>query len=358
MAQSLIYNTATLPLTKFLASSARPLHLTIADVPLSYISRDINISRVNQTELLSNLDRCDSVSISLVHGWHGDVSISSSLVSLMSVLSRNKNMKAVQLVDGSEGHSFHQETMQAYLAEMLREMARESAWNALEEFQINVKHLLPSEATDCGKTLWRQQNFWSTLKRLSVVGPTSFLDHIFRDVGLLSNLVSLKVRCAAPYGSLTHVSGIADSPFLQLSRLRELELELEGSQVRINYFANPNLRRWKCHSLETITPRPVEQHVKFERTPEAIANLVKLCPMLQQVEIDVGDLSNLWNGCAIAGIDVDVQVYSVLASLARLSRLRKLRLFPPYCEKAYSYLPTARYRQPLSDEQASKSSTI
>ena len=166
--------------------------------------------------------------------------------------------------------------------------------------------------------------------------------------------MSLKLRFTAPRGKLKQVPEITQPPFLQLKNLREVELELVGSQLRSTYFANGKLRRWKCRSLESTSPWLEVPFVKLERTPDEVTSLVNLCPMLEEVELNVGMISNLWNGHAISGIDVDVQVYSVLGSIARLPRLRKLRLFPPYCANMYRDYSTAQFRQPLDDEQAIK----
>ena len=102
--------------------------------------------------------------------------------------------------------------------------------------------------------------------------------------------------------------------------------------------------------------RPGDQRrVKFERHPEDISTLETLCPLLEHLELDVGDLSTLWHPTAIPGIDVDVVVYRVLSALARL-RLKSLRLFPSYIkgDPLDSGWPAPPFRQPVSDEQAVK----
>lgn len=73
-------------------------------------------------------------------------------MSLESVLASSKNMKAVQLVDGTRNEMLHLEMMPAYISEMLHETAADTAWKALEELQVNVMHLLPIEAQESGQS--------------------------------------------------------------------------------------------------------------------------------------------------------------------------------------------------------------
>ena len=150
MTDSLICHTATLPLTKFLTTFPRALHLTIADVPLSYVPGNASFSR-KKREFLSILDRCESVSIRINH-WSNPLAPPPCQMSLESVLASSKNMKAVQLVDGTRNEMLHLEMMPAYISEMLHETAADTAWKALEELQVNVMHLLPIEAQESGQS--------------------------------------------------------------------------------------------------------------------------------------------------------------------------------------------------------------
>jgi hypothetical protein len=291
MPDSLICHTDTLPLTKFLTTFPRALHLTIGDAPPSYAPGNTSFSR-EQTELLFILDRCESVSIRINH-WSNSLTRPPCPMSLESVLASSKNIRAVHLVDGNRNETLHLETMPAYISKILRQTATDTAWKALEELQVNVMHLLPIEAQESGQSFWQQQELWSRLRRLSVDGPAQSFDRLFHHAGSLLSLVSLKLRFTAPPDRLEQVPEITPSPFLQLNNLREVELELVGSQLRSTYFANGKLRRWKCYSQENTSPWPGSPFVKLERTPDEVASLVNLCPMLEEVELNVGMISNL-----------------------------------------------------------------
>lgn len=72
---------------------------------------------------------------------------------------------------------------------------------------------------------------------------------------------------------------------------------------------------------------------------------------LEKLELNVGSLSNLWHPTAVAGVDVDVEVYRLLDILKLFKRLRVLRLFPSYWTSRHGIL---HFEQPVSDEQAVK----
>jgi hypothetical protein len=322
----------------------RPLHLTLADVSLRSIPNDIILPWLRKNFPLI-LDRCESISVSLdqcsMPSTHG----SSNLLSLKSVLASSKHIKAVRLVDYDNDMLPYLEKLPVYSSSMLDQTATEPAWKALEELQINVTHLLPVEAKSSGLCFWQQQGNWSTLRRLYVEGrPTSF-GPLFCHAKSLSSLVSLKLRFTASRAGFNQVPvpEIVNFPFMELETLREVELELSGTQIRPTYLINPNLRRWSCRSAVP--------YVKLGRPPGEVVSLVNLCPMLEEVEIPVGMISNLWNGHAISGVDVDVQVYGVLGTLAKLPQLRKLRLFPPYRADTYRDDSTSQFRQPLDDDE-------
>lgn len=62
---------------------------------------------------------------------------------------------------------------------------------------------------------------------------------------------------------------------------------------------------------------------------------------------------NLWHPTAIAGVDVDVDVYAMLETLSScFTRLETLRLFPSYWQSTVASAGYLHFQQPVSDDQA------
>lgn len=277
-------------------------------------------------------------------------------MSLKDALSNVKCLRALQFLDRN-AHPRRYEVIQTAVHELLIEITQTRAWKTLEEFQIDCRLFLLQDAPSSWDSLWLGNEVGENLRRLSVRGSAGTFAQLTILVNSLKNLVSLRFHCYATYGGLQQIPNGSESPFSHLKNLRELELDHVTSQIPLAYIANPNLRRLRVHSSDNMFRRPTELRAdKFERSPEEVSTLKTLCPLLEHLELDVGDLSSLWHPTAIVGVDVDVQVYRLLNSLAKLPALTRLRLFPSYLkgDPHRTGWPRPPFCQPLSDEQAIK----
>lgn len=139
------------------------------------------------------------------------------------------------------------------------------------------------------------------------------------------------------------------------AHLRKRE-EVEG----LTYINLPKLKsleiRYISHylSIERIVPKRVEhlriQHHRNETlTTQDILYIAKQAPGLRTLELNTGALTNLWHPTAIAGVDIDMEIYRVLDALSNLKHLEVLRLYPSYWQSTSGYL---HFAQPVADEQA------
>lgn len=178
------------------------------------------------------------------------------------------------------------------------------------------------------------------LERLSVSNAGN-CERILRIASKLHNLQALRLDCLDEnlYHRHIHNHDFEGLPYLNLPKLRSLD---------IRYVT-------KYLSIKHILPTQIE-HFRIEYHSGQMSSydmqwMSTHAPNLTCLELDVGSLDNLWNPTAVAGVDVEVEVYSRLHALTLFPQLRTLRLFPTY----FSNTAQSRiFRQPLLDEQAIK----
>jgi hypothetical protein len=115
--------------------------------------------------------------------------------------------------------------------------------------------------------------------------------------------------------------------FASLPKLRSLHIEGIRKQIPIENIAGASLTSLKLHR----NPRPnYPDKAVSQLSPGDLTKLAILAPQLRCLQLDIGNISKLWNSTSIPGVDVEVELYSWFAALADLKHLRTLRLFPPY----------------------------
>lgn len=178
------------------------------------------------------------------------------------------------------------------------------------------------------------------LERLSVSGAGD-CDRILRIAHRLHNLRALRLDCTDEglYHRHVHNHDFDGLPYLRLPHLRSLDIRYVTKYLSIQHVLPAQLEHFR-----------IEYH-SGQMSSYDMQWMAKHAPKLTCLELDVGSLNNLWNPTAVAGVDVDVEVYSRLHALTLFPQLRTLRLFPTYfCNTAQSRV----FRQPLLDEQAIK----
>lgn len=179
-----------------------------------------------------------------------------------------------------------------------------------------------------------------SLKRLSLRGA-DFCSAGLKIVSQLENLESLRLNSSIDRIFHAHLRNHAFEglPYLRLPKLRSLGIRYISRYLSIEHIIPPNIRHLR-----------IEYHNRTEKlTPFALRWIARNAPHLECLELNAGTLANLWHPTAVAGVDVDVEVYGVLEALSRFKNLHTLRLFPSYWQSALGYL---HFAQPVTDEQA------
>lgn len=136
------------------------------------------------------------------------------------------------------------------------------------------------------------------------------------------------VRTAEAVSPRTTQFGI---DFTCLPKLADLELEGLCNHVPVENFVAPTLRALRMHAphsqASTLGPRS-------QRSSSDLAKIAVIASKLTHLELDLGNIENLWHNTAIPGVDVDMDIYNLFATLARLKSLQTLRLFPSYISRA------------------------
>jgi hypothetical protein len=119
--------------------------------------------------------------------------------------------------------------------------------------------------------------------------------------------------------------------FSCLPSLTDLEIQGMCNHVPVEHFVTENLRRLRIHTPHShASTLPALS----QRSSTDIALITKLAPHISLLEIDIGNIDNLWHSMSVPGVDIDMDIYRILAALSQLRSLHTLRLFPPYVTKA------------------------
>jgi len=178
------------------------------------------------------------------------------------------------------------------------------------------------------------------LRRLSLVGA-GLCSAALKVISQLSNLQSLRLN--SPLDRIFHAHltnhGFEGLPYLHLPHLQSLEIRYISRYLSIEHIVPKTVRHLR-----------IEYHNRNERlTPYDLRWIAGHAPNIECLEIDTGPLANLWHPTAVAGVDVDMEVYSMFGALSSFKNLRTLRLFPSYWQSLAGNL---HFVQPVADEQA------
>ena len=209
----------------------------------------------------------------------------------------------------------------------------------LEELHLNF------QSYDSGTTLDRLGAAiicLPRLRRLSVDGSAT-CDIILSIVQQLKRLESLRLNSEITRIFHAHLRNhsFEGLPYQRLPHLNRLELRYISRYLSIEHIIPQGLTHLR-----------IEYQNRSERlTPYNLNWIAKTCPHLECLELDIGALTNLWHPTAVAGVDIDMDVYRMLDALSKFKNLRRLRLFPSYWESRAGYL---YFAQPVDDMQAIK----
>ena len=233
----------------------------------------------------------------------------------------------------------------------------------LEEFHANDVLLQESNVTSGVASCFHAVQ-WSSLRRLSLSGRAMVEDVFPRVASRLENLERLHLKSPNPQSFLFAVGLVGSaydnsvrvkahpeleaSPFLKLIKLTELTLDGVSAALPIEYIAQSSLENLCLHLRETL----ITVKTKGCRSVEDLRLLNTLAPSITQLQLDIGDIDNLWHPTAVLGVDVAPDLYQILNAITSFSRLKSLRLFPKYIANGTQRDRSPRYKQPLSDEQA------
>ncbi|OAG43522.1 hypothetical protein AYO21_02108 [Fonsecaea monophora] len=208
---------------------------------------------------------------------------------------------------------------------------------------------------------------WANLRRLAIEWTfyPSMNDFIYSCAPRLSHLQALRLDAfrkrhyheACSYvsdGEDNSLGRLAEHPFaIDFTNMPELqELEINGicNHIPITDLVGPNLRRLRLHCEN---PRFSVYGKESQRSHTDIITAANLAPNLEWLELDIGNIENLWHPTAIPGVDVDVEQYMFLNALTKFRHLRFLRLFPPFApmtsQPADHRVP---HVVPVTDDQA------
>lgn len=201
----------------------------------------------------------------------------------------------------------------------------------------------------------------SLVRRLSLDGEWIWAKHVF-DLAL-PYLTSLRLRMSQQPSNVFHhgCSGNGSTEdsqdsdqffwidFDALPKLTSLHIEGICKHVPVNNIAGPKLTSLKlhCHRARASVDPEISQ-----RTPADIVEIAQCSPRLQCLQLDVGNISRLWDPSGIPGVDVNVELYSFLGALSSMKHLQTLRLFPPYVSGNVFTAQGLLQQQPLSDSDA------
>lgn len=180
------------------------------------------------------------------------------------------------------------------------------------------------------------------LKRLSVLG-VGLCSATLRTINQITSLESLRLNSTIDTVFHSHLRNhsFEGLPYLRLPNLQSLEIRYISRYLSIEHI---------IPSTKTLTHLRLEYHNRNERlTSYDLRWISRNTPNLHTLELNVGPLANLWHPTAIAGVDLDVDVYSMLEALSSFKNLRILRMFPSYWHSSGGYL---HFAQPVSDNQA------
>ncbi|EXJ92472.1 hypothetical protein A1O3_01023 [Capronia epimyces CBS 606.96] len=208
---------------------------------------------------------------------------------------------------------------------------------------------------------------WTNLRRLSILWEYTIpLNQFIHDIApKLTKLQALRLH--ATHHRLYHpacrhdvpTTGLfADAPivppfripFELMRELRDLEIDGICNHIPINRLIGPKLRRLRLHCEDVLWS---VCSAESQRSHSDILVAAKIAPDLEQLELDVGYIQNLWHPTAIPGVDLDMEQYAFLNAICKFRRLRSLRLFPPFVPRdSPRYSRTAINCIPISDDQA------
>jgi len=178
------------------------------------------------------------------------------------------------------------------------------------------------------------------LRRLSLVGA-GLCSAALGVVNQLQDLESLRLNSSLDRIFHAHLRNqeFDGLPYLRLPHLRSLEIRYISRYLSIEHIVPKSVRHLR-----------IEYHNRNERlTPFDLHWIARHAPGLDCLEMNTGALANLWHPTAIAGVDVDMEVYGMLGALSAFKKLRTLRLFPSYWQSLAGHL---HFAQPVADEQA------
>lgn len=204
--------------------------------------------------------------------------------------------------------------------------------------ELHLKTSAESEATSTyiPEMLLKLQD----LRRLSLTG-SGFCSEALKVISKLDRLESLRLNAGLERIFHTNLRNhdFEGLPYLHLPNLKSLEIRYISRYLSIEHVVPPTIRHLR-----------LEYHNRSDRLGAFdLRWIAKTAPDLEFLELNIGSLANLWHPTAIAGVDVDVEVYRMLEALSSFKKLRFLRLFPSFWRSTAGYLT---FRQPVDDEQA------
>jgi len=242
------------------------------------------------------------------------------------------------------------------------------AMPALQELHLTLP-VKECKVMDEGTTRFLTTIPWSRLRRLSLTG-NALIEEVLQAVyKSSSSLRSLHLKAMSPWfmpssrrfplhshhafssshpgiWSASRKAASQAALFLERHPLEELMLEGFDMAPSFRRILCPELQKLKLHMCELLS---TSSRMKFLQAAD-LQVLVGQAPNLEHLELDVGRIANLWHTTAVPGVDVDVRIYQVLDAITTLPHLKRLRLFPQYCE-GDNYLES-KLTQPLTDDAA------
>lgn len=346
---------STFPLIELMRESGRPLNVTIAHHIFGEVYDGVTVEHMKSYLALSPRS-----SLSLNLDAHMPSTTWKVLKPILLSMPAVKALKFRQYL--SEAHRVAVPPSKLDYNGLLLPAEGCTIWG-LEEFHVSDVLLKESIVESEIFSALNMVN-WGVLKRLSLSGRAMVEDFFPRAVQSLSSLESLKLSSPNPR-SFLYAAGLVgsaydhsipaprpllpeNSPFLKMSRLAELSLDGASNTLPPHYFASPSLNHLRLHLRETF----YTSRTHGARCAEDVKLLSNLSSAITRLEVDIGEIANLWHLTAVPGVDVDVRIYQILQAITAFPKLRFLRLFPPFIVKGTQRNRFPIHRQPLSDEQA------
>jgi hypothetical protein len=241
----------------------------------------------------------------------------------------------------------------------------DSALPALQELHLELP-VQEYQEMDEATNLFLAIVPWSRLQRLSLTG-IALIEEVLQAVcNSLDSLSSLRLKAMTLWSLSSQRSrpvhqfhyanaGVwfasrktiaQTSLFLEGHPLKELMLEGFGMDLSLPRILYPKLRRLKLHLCELL---PASLRVRALQAAD-LHIVARQAPNVELLELDIGQIGNLWHSTAVPGVDVDVRIYQVLDALTALPHLKRLRLFPQYREIVHT--SERRLAQPLTEDAA------